>query len=115
LSGTGSMPATGNSNWGAGGRVAVYYGSLGTGFVLSRVNAVGFNGGAGTVFAKSATQTAGEVRIGESAGGGPPPTDNLPTPVPAGTYDGFTVANSGSVSVAGGLRTGNLPRYGGRL
>ncbi len=110
LSGSGSVRATGatgghfNNRWthGGGGRIAVRYGTL-SNFSLSQLVAHGGSyGGAsgpGTVFARSSTQTHGDLRI-DNNGSWP---SSPPTLLSADTFDSFVISRAATVTVSGDL------------
>jgi hypothetical protein len=98
LSGSGSMEALGYAE-GGGGRVAVLY-DTNNGFNLSNLYAwTSSDGGAGTVFTKSASQAFGELTVDNRdtyyANGA------KATPVPAGSYDRLTVKGQTKVRFMG--------------
>ena len=106
LSGTGSISAKGGASGygGGGGRIAIYYneqalsrtkilasgGKYGTGSTADN------NGGAGTIYLKSAAQTYGEIVVNNDG------TDTTnKTLVPGGTYDSVEISGGASIRAIG--------------
>ncbi|AKQ66211.1 Muc19 precursor [Myxococcus hansupus] len=114
LTGTGRIEARAASNYGGGGRVAIYYDMSTSTFSLNNVHAPGSNnGGAGTIYLKALQAAHGDIVFDNGGTSFDPlrskPTELFATPAGEQTFRNFTVKGRAVVFTPDALEvTGTL-------